>query len=208
MNRIGRPRKDSQPVDNRQKIIRATVDLIRRRGAGAVTVRNVCEWAEVSIGTFYHYFRNKDDLMMYFIKDTSWDDIAWDSPLSDIAGRITELYMHLVKRYVELGREFMKSFYTADNQALSAYMGQVDGGFSDGTVMAFCEQQLNLAVQQGILKAGFDTHEASEDICTVVKGCVFEWCLSQDDIAVDQVMYRILQRYFASAMTGKQDVMK
>ena len=78
---------------------------------------------------------------------------------------------------MDLGEEFLKSFYTAGNQALSAYMGEKDGAFPTGTVMARCEPEIRDEVRIGVLREETDAHRVSVDICTIVKGCVFEWCL-------------------------------
>ena len=43
------------------------------------------------------------------------------TPLAQLPDRICELNFHLIDRYMELGEDFMKRFYTTDNQALSAY---------------------------------------------------------------------------------------
>ena len=60
------------------------------------------------------------------------------------------------------------------NQALSAYMCEENGTFADGTVMVRCEQEAKVAIEAGVLEAGFDAHELSMDVCTIVKGSVFE----------------------------------
>ena len=59
--KIGRPKKSDQTRDNKQAIIDAAIDIIRAGKASSVTVRNVCARSSVSIGTFYHYFKDKDD---------------------------------------------------------------------------------------------------------------------------------------------------
>ena len=105
-NRSGRPAKGSEQ-NSKEKIINEAVSIISRKGADAVTVRDVCESAGLSIGTFYHYFRDKDDLMMHFLRETSFDSYELLTPLSDVAGRITELYMHLIDKYMDLGLDFM-----------------------------------------------------------------------------------------------------
>ena len=74
--RSGRPSKGEDNPDSRKKIIDAAVTLIRTKGADAVTVRSVCREADLSIGTFYHYFRDKDDLMMFFLRETSFDGFS------------------------------------------------------------------------------------------------------------------------------------
>lgn len=200
MNKPGRPKKEERAVDNKQKIIDTTVALVKKYGADVVTVRSVCEAADLSIGTFYHYFENKDDLLMYFVREASFDTFELQTPLTDIAGRVTELYMLLIGRYQALGVDFMKQFYTTGNQALSAYMGASEEKFPDGTVMARCEAEVRQATQDGILRSDMDAHQVSADICTIVKGCVFEWCLNGGRIELEPTLHRLLRRYF-SALT-------
>jgi len=194
-NKRGRPSKASVPTDAKQKLIDTTVELIKKYGADTITVRSVCEEAGLSIGTFYHHFQNKDDLLMYFVREASFDTFVLETPLEDVAGRICELYMHLIDRYLTLGEEFMKSFYTTGNKALSAYMGQENGCFADGTVMARCERELIDAREQGFLKKNADPHQLSMDICTIVKGCVFEWALDDGRMDIAESLHRIVKAY-------------
>lgn len=194
-NRRGRPPKAAEPTDAKQKLIDTTVQLIKEAGADSITVRRVCEEAGLSIGTFYHHFQNKDDLLMYFVREASFDSFVLETPVRDIAGRVCELYMHLIDRYLTLGEEFMKSFYTTGNKALSAYMGQENGCFAEGTVMARCEQELKEAQNQGVINPGADAHVLSMDICTVVKGCVFEWALVDGEMDIAESLERILRAY-------------
>lgn len=191
----GRPPKTAQPKDAKQRLIDTTVDLIKKYGADSITVRNVCEEAGLSIGTFYHHFQNKDDLLMHFVREASFESFLLETPLSDVSERVCELYMHLIDRYLALGEEFMKSFYTTGNKALSAYMGEENGCFADDTVMARCERELHDARSQGYLKKESDVHTLSMDICTIVKGCVFEWALNDGKMDIQQTLRRIMKCY-------------
>ena len=193
-NRSGRPSKGNEQ-NSKEKIINETVSIIREKGADAVTVRDVCESAGLSIGTFYHYFRDKDDLMMHFLMETSFDTFELMALLSDVAGRISELYMHLIGKYMDLGLDFMKSFYSTGNRSLSAYMGEVDGAFAPGTVMARSEEEMNAALAGGYLKSDADIHLICMDICTIVKGCVFEWCLNNGSMDIESALHRIIGLY-------------
>ena len=193
----GRPasKNTGESHDNKQKIIETTIKLIKKNGAGAITVRQVCEASDLSIGTFYHHFQNKDDLLMYFVRETSFDHITLKVPLQDFAGRITELYMHLLNKYEALGREFMSKFYTTDNKALSAYLCSDSNAFIRGTIMARCQQEAEAAKQQSILRLDTDTFQLSQDICTIVKGCVFEYNLTSQDMDIETVLHRIISAY-------------
>ncbi len=198
--KCGRPLKKDNPEENKEKIIKAAISLIEAHGADSLTVRRICEKAELATGTFYYHFKNKDDLMMHFVRGESFETVELQTPLSDIAGRITELYMHLIRRYTSLGEKFMQSFYTPGNQALHAYMGEIDGKFSEGTIMARCELELEAAQKAGHIKNGTNIHQISADICTIAKGCIFEWCLSGGKYEIEASLRRILECY-----TGKSD---
>jgi AcrR family transcriptional regulator len=195
--RSGRPAKGENLKDSRQVIIDTAIALIKKKGADSITVRNVCGEADLSIGTFYHYFRDKDDLMMYFLRETSFDGFPLETALSEPGNRISELYMHLIRRYMELGLDFMKSFYSTSNRSLSAYMGEQDGSFAPDTVMARSERELLAAQEAGYIIASVDIHTLCKDICTIVKGCVFEWCLNDGTPDIEKILYRIINHYLA-----------
>lgn len=201
-NRSGRPSKGNER-SSREKIIDTTISIIRENGADALTVRNVCDTAGLSIGTFYHYFRDKDDLMMYFLKETSFVSFELKTPLSNISGRISELYMHLIHKYMDLGLDFMKSFYSTSNRSLSAFMGEENGLFAEDSVMARSEKEMNEALKRGFIKTGSDIHLLCIDICTIVKGCVFEWCLNDGKPDIESSLNRILDNYLGSFLTDQ-----
>lgn len=195
--KIGRPPKDSENIDCKQKIIDTTIALIKDQGADQVTVRNVCKAAGLSIGTFYHHFRDKDDLMMCFVADSIFKKKKLRTSTDDPAGRIVELYSTLIDQYQSLGSDFMKSFYTTGNTALSAYLGQTDGQFMSGSIMARSEQEIVIAVAENKLSGISNPHQAASDICTIIKGCVFEWCLSGCSIDLPETMDRIIRNYLS-----------
>lgn len=198
MKKCGRPPKRDNPEENKEKIIAAAIALIEEQGADCITVRRVCEKADIATGTFYYHFHNKDDLMMHFVRGLSFETVELTAPTSDIAGRIAELYMLLIRQYMSLGIAFMRSFYTSGNQALRTYMGEIDRKFAAGTVMARCEQEFVKAqAEGGYITQNTDIHQMSADICTIVKGCIFEWCLSEGKMDIEAAVQRMLKAYMA-----------
>ena len=201
--RSGRPAKDESQQDSKQKIIDAAVSLIAAKGSLGMTVRDVCEAAELSIGTFYHYFRDKNDLMMFFLKEISFEGCVLETDLARIGDRLSELYMRLIDRYMELGSGFMKSFYSTSNHSLSAYMSEENGKFPQGTVMARSEYEMHAAQDAGYIKQSIDVHLACMDICTIVKGCVFEWCLNDCRMDMRAAVFRIINNYLQPYLANK-----
>ena len=200
MKKCGRPPKSASDSDIKRKIIDMTIHLISTHGADFITIRNICEKCDISTGTFYHYFKNKDDLLMYFIRKGLFFEENHEINVSDPVEYVTSLYMQLISLYQNLGISFMKNFYSCNNSALSAYMGQTNQSFSPDTIMYICEQQLRKFQKEKKIRADINLHELSEDICTIVKGCVFEWCICNGEMDIEKTLRRILGRYFQECM--------
>ena len=198
VRKAGRPSKSIEPVDAKKRFLDAAIRLIRQRGIEAVTLNNILNESGLSNGTFYHHFRNIDDLMITIVKDLSFDSLELATPLEQFPDRICELYDHLIDHYLHLGVKFMKRFYTTRNRGLASYMCEEDGRFAPGTAMARCEQEIQTAIAAGVLSLETDAHELSADICTIVKGCLFDWAMSDLTIDVRKNMRRILRRYLSN----------
>lgn len=188
-------KKHLKHIENKNKIINSTIELIKRDGIDHVTVRNVCKEADIATGTFYYYFKNKDELLISFIMESSFDHFTLETPIEDISKRISELYLILIHKYISFGKNFMRSFYVTSNVALSAYMSETNGQFLPGTIMDRCEKELSMAKKLGILKNSPDVHSLSTDICTIVKGLVFESCLTTQELNIDLVAERMIKNY-------------
>jgi TetR/AcrR family transcriptional regulator, transcriptional repressor for nem operon len=55
----------------RERLVEATIDLIWTESYGAVSVDAICERAGVKKGSFYHFFKSKDDLVIAAL-DAHW----------------------------------------------------------------------------------------------------------------------------------------
>ena len=60
MERRGRPRVAAESLE---PMLRATVGLIARRGAASVTMRDIAEAANVSVGRLQHHFESRSQLV-------------------------------------------------------------------------------------------------------------------------------------------------
>lgn len=59
MKKCGRPPKKDNPEENKEKVMTAAIALIEEHGADYITVRRVCERADVATGTFYYHSRTR-----------------------------------------------------------------------------------------------------------------------------------------------------
>ena len=53
----------------KKKIFLAAKNILKKDGYDALSIKNICEEAGVSNGSFYHHFKTKDDLLSYYIEE-------------------------------------------------------------------------------------------------------------------------------------------
>ena len=64
---LSRQQRKSQ--ETREKIFRAAKKILQKKGYEELSIKNICEEAGVSNGSFYHHFKTKDDLLSYYIEE-------------------------------------------------------------------------------------------------------------------------------------------
>jgi TetR/AcrR family transcriptional repressor of nem operon len=60
--------------DAKSRLLEAAMDLVWTRSYGAVTVDDICEKAGVKKGSFYYFFKSKDELVAAAM-DAKWEEI-------------------------------------------------------------------------------------------------------------------------------------
>ncbi len=61
-------KKEKVSSKKREQIIDSTIKLMQKVGFEDSTIRMICDVANISIGTFYHYFNDKQDLLNAILK--------------------------------------------------------------------------------------------------------------------------------------------
>lgn len=100
------PSKPRQPEETRRKLVDATLRLMLEQGFAATTVDQICEKAELTKGSFFHHFPNKEaigraalDAFAAFgmhLYSAAWEDPNLD-PLEQLH-RIFELMISFNQR--------------------------------------------------------------------------------------------------------------
>ena len=116
-------RQQQKSRETKEKIFQAAKRILQKKGYEELSIKNICEEAGVSNGSFYHHFKTKDDLLSYYIEDQLVDDpdlLELPDNVEGVKAGIIQVYMNYVKYCRELGVEFMSEYYDTKNQALNA----------------------------------------------------------------------------------------
>jgi AcrR family transcriptional regulator len=182
----------------RQKIFDAAKELLAEGGYDQLSVRNICNLAQVSNGSFYHFFHSKDDMLSEFLmqdqKDRTEDNSA-DLPLLDF---IVMKYMRHVDDCQKMGIDFTANYYNPKNQSFNIYTRR-PGDYP----IDLYGPKLAQAQSDGYVRNDLPVTGIVEDIRSIVIGNIFIWCSSRGMFNLKGNLERMLRQYLATVFTDK-----
>ena len=179
--------------ETKAKIFRAAKHILQKQGYEQLSIKNICEEAGVSNGSFYHHFKTKDDLLSYYIEEQpSINPDLLDMPqnAAEAKAAIIQVYLNYVHYCHELGVEFMSNYYTPKNQSLNPLI-RTERPYPIVTVHNYLQK----AIDADIIKPDLDLEDITTDIRMIVIGNVFEWCLKSGEADFEGNMRRTLRIY-------------
>lgn len=179
------------------------MELMREYGYEYVTVANVCSRAGISVGSFYHHFGSKDELLAYYF-DAGYEKY-WEEYESKLTGDFIEDVVVVYSMYSEYcmdqGLQFIKNFYTPNNKSL--YLGDfTKSGEKHLPIMKKSYVILQEAQKRGEIKPGEDLKQLTEDLCMLEKGLIFEWALSDGQYDLLTAVRRIMTNMLKGVANG------
>ena len=179
--------------ETKGRIFRAAKTILQEKGYEALSIKNICEEAGVSNGSFYHHFKTKDDLLSYYIEEQpNINPDLLDIPRSadEVKSAIVYVYLNYVHYCQELGVEFMANYYTPKNQSLNPLI-RTERPYPIVTVHNYLQK----CIGAGIISPNQDIEDITTDIRMIVIGNVFEWCLKEGNADFEGNMKRSLESY-------------
>ena len=179
--------------ETKAKIFRAAKHILQKHGYEALSIKNICEEAGVSNGSFYHHFKTKDDLLSYYIEEQpNINPDLLDIPKSadEVKSAIVYVYLNYVHYCQELGVEFMANYLYSEkpvSEPIDPYRTSVPD--------CDCTQ---LSAEMYRCRNHFpnqDIEDITTDIRMIVIGNVFEWCLKEGNADFEGNMKRSLESY-------------
>ena len=186
-------RQQLKSQETKAKIFRAAKHILQKKGYEQLSIKNICEEAGVSNGSFYHHFKTKDDLLSYYIEEQPGiNPDLLDMPATPDEARqaIIYVYLNYVHYCQNLGVEFMANYYTPKNQSLNPLIW-TKRPYPIVTVSDY----LRKAIVAGVVSPAASLEDIATDIRMIVIGNVFEWCLKGGETNFEGNMRRSLEIY-------------
>lgn len=193
-------KQQQKSKETKERIFQAAKRILQKNGYENLSIKNICEEAGVSNGSFYHHFKTKDDLLSYYIEDQPGinpDLLELPQNADEAKETIIHVYLNYVKYCRELGVEFMAGYYNPHNQALNP-VSRTERPYPIITVQHYLEH----ALEAGAITLNLTIPEITTDIRMIVIGNVFEWSMRNGDADFEGNMRRTLSHYLDGVFTA------
>ena len=186
-------RQQQKSRETKARIFNAAKQILQEQGYEALSIKNICEAAGVSNGSFYHHFKTKDDLLSYYIEEQpsiNPDYLDLPGNAEEAKTAIIRVYLNYVHYCRELGVAFMSNYYTPKNQSLNP-LTRTERPYPIVTVHDY----LKRAMDAGVITLPLPLEDVTSDIRIIVIGNVFDSCLKNGEADFERNMERSLKVY-------------
>lgn len=190
-----------QAEETKRQILSCYLELIREKPADEIKIAELCQRANVSVGTYYYYFKAKDSIIreVYYHIDARFEEISKTLSGKSNVAKILEYITHT-------GSEARN--YFGLNAATTIYRLQmdIDADFFLDTGRPFSQnlsQLLETAVSEGELPAGLDLQGTVVDLLCIFRGIIYSWCLLRGDFDVESTIHTTVAAYMKGLQKPK-----
>ncbi len=173
--------REHQAQQTKNRIFEAAVLLMQENGVKQTTIEDICQKANVSVGSFYNYYTSKEDVLFSAFEsiDRYFADVV-AAELYKLSGRdqLARYFQHYGRYISGKGLDFARHlFFCCENKSFidqQRYMHKL--------LLIILQQQMDDGLIASRLKA--DALEAY--LFIVARGVVYDWCLheGQYDLAL------------------------
>ena len=179
--------RQKQAIATNQNIFSCAVSLFAEKSYENVTVQDICDKAEVSVGAFYHHFKSKENILDegYRLFDQQSEE-AWkkghpESPLEAIHFLISGQ----ARSMEDMGARAALQYFKHQLSSSEKYILNPERFFYQTIYQAVLEETAAGSLQG-------DPAAITEDILGITRGMIYDWCLHEGEYPLSERSSRAL----------------
>lgn len=203
------PRERKSQI-TKEKILSATARIAQENGYEYLTIRNICQEADVAYGSFYHHFGSKEQVLYEFCRGRLEETLALNPLPMEIDERNiihTVLWDYLVyAAFCEaMGKGIIGCIYTQCENDLFEELCFEHSVIP--RILAACEEgYLNVLSDRGDVSPFKAFDLMKRDMAVQLKGALFYWVIVKDKHTMQGLNYLLegpINRFMLSWSTEK-----
>ena len=198
------PRKERERLRHRQEILETTLKLFSERGFHNVSMQEIAEESEFSVGTLYNFFESKESL--------------FSALMGSCAHRISDILMPILEEEVD-EKQRISNYIKAHEQIIADHVPSIRLYLSQNVPSALTvrpdvepdtdavrdviHQKLSVIFKSGVRKGIFkdiDPWIAALSLPAMLESFVFAVIRSPEQISLEDGLSRIEEMFFKGSL--------
>ena len=178
----GKKTETEKGKKTRSRIAKNAIKLINEQGYDQTKVQDICKATDIGVGTFYHYYRSKEDILVNYIREESKEIMDFYRSLKDYSSieKLRQvLYFQLDYYYIK-GKEIIKRIIEAELHNGSYQLTN----YSIAEIIYDCVQA---GREKGEFTQLFTVRELQDLVLFYWTGLLFHWLQSAERIENKEV---------------------
>lgn len=175
---ILKEQKTKKGINTEKKIFEVAIKLINLNGYENITIKDICKEANIGVGTFYHHFKSKQELIIEYVKMESKEIIEYNNSLNNDKStydNLISLISYQLDYFDKKGKKFVNNIYIV---ALS--QGLNETGFYNYSLFRIIKEYVNLLLQENIFTRNYTVDFISNLIISQIFGLSIFWISSDE----------------------------
>lgn len=194
--------KRQQQYQKTLQAIRTAVDtLVQRLDFDQMGVRDICKEAEISLGTFYHYFPSKNALLMdRYLRANRYFNTLYEERLRKL---------HPIDALQELADQVITYNGSRVLQVLTSYCKAMLDEYTAWTeveeraITALAGRLLRQGLEEGAIRAVMTAEEALALFTSLINGVAYTQCITRGAFLADSAPLRRGVRIWLEGLRGE-----
>jgi AcrR family transcriptional regulator len=162
-----------QAMETKKRIFNAANELMKKKGFDNMTIQEIQERAGVSVGTFYHYFKSKQDVFfeLYRKADEYFEtEVAPELHSRNLTDdeKIILFFGKYAIFNTDNGIESVRQIFNTNNKFFTT---------KDRYMVGLLQDIVSEAQQSGRMVSDMSAEEITQFLFIHARGVVFDWCL-------------------------------
>lgn len=166
--------------NTKKMIFDQATKLFKEKGYYNVSIEEITSALNLSVGSFYHHFKSKDELVLIWADDldlqyNEYYDKIKDCLKYNAVDKIREMMFFSISIYSYWGNEFTEVSYSYMMREQKASMRMLN---PDRSYFKIINDLVEEGKLKGLIRTDINTKQMVSDIIMVARGAIMDWCIN------------------------------
>lgn len=193
-------KRQRQSEENKRKIVDCAMNLFAKHGYDNVSIDDIAKEANSSKGSFYNYFRSKDELFVFYRQafDEQYTDFHEEllkDPSYKTHNGLQKFYlmsMFVLQTMSANGNEFAR---ICDMRLLKDGIDLHEASVTKENYNLILSDLINMGKVDGSIRKDLSSEEIINNLCLYFNGIMYDWEVSQGTFSIVEKYAHMIEFY-------------